>query len=388
MGGNLLTIPYGLERDILFFFQALAIFALAYAAFKMSQRSRETGFFSATMGLCILLVGIAGIQVTIFHALFFAEDAGARQSVLMVGDVFAMTGLACFVLFVEIDQAREIPGPARPNRSYGHSLITFSILAILILVIVLETIEILDSGLRFLLIFLEIFPATLAARTFLHRFKDLEIVRRTNAHRWFFAGLVLTGLSNFLPSLHLFLSFWVFGIASATIVVGGFLMATAWAHFPHLEDLQWLRNLDRLVVFENQGGIPLFEHAFRSETYASDEPNSSSRVAILFPSKKPEELNAVLAAGAMAGVDSLLGEVLASKGHVKEIDYGEKKAIFYRGHQAIFMLVVAAPSQESVYRLEMFGLSFERHYVTDFAKVNTDPRKFQGALSLMRKYFS
>ncbi len=382
VGGNIITVPYGPERDVLFFFQTLAIFALAYATFKMSQRSRETGFFSATTGLCILLIGITCLQVTIFHALFFAEDTDVRQSVLLVGDIVIMGGLVFLIIFVEIDQEGGIPMTPRPARPYRYTKLALVILVVLIPLVIFV------SELRFLLFFLEIFPAAFAARGFIRRFSDMEMVKRTDAPRQFLFGLILAGLSNFLPAFHLIFSFWIFGITSAVIVVGAFLMTSSWAHFPRLEDLQWMRNLDRLIVFESQGGLPLFEHTFHSIAKTSINTTSSPTPGLSAPPEIHQNVNIALAAGAMTGIDSLLGEVLASKGHIKEIDYGEKKAIFYRGKQAIFMLVVAAPSQELLFRLEMFGLSFERQFAEDFAISKTDQPRFQGAETLMWKHFS
>ncbi len=115
-----MAVPYGPDRDVLFFFQTIAIFTLTYVAFKMSQRSRETGFLSATTGLCALLIGIVWIQIVIFHALFYAPDE-ERSFVTMLGDIFAMVGLAFFVIFVEIDQARGIPGNARTKHPYRYT---------------------------------------------------------------------------------------------------------------------------------------------------------------------------------------------------------------------------------------------------------------------------
>ncbi len=357
----------------------------------MSQRSRESGLFSATTGLCALLIGIVLIQIAIFYALFYAPDE-ERTFVTMLGDIFAMVGLAFFVIFVEIDQARGIPKNARSKYPYRYTLLVIIILAILVPVVISEEVGILDSDLRFLLMGLIIIPAYLAARRYIRRFSDMQVVKRNNAPRRFFIGLILTGFSNFLPALLLFLGLaiygvitsyivgWAFLITSAIIVVGSFLMASAWAQFPRFEDLQWMRNLDRLIVFEGQGGIPLFDHAFSPvEADASPEDNT----------KSPKNLSPALAAGAISGLDSLLGEILASEGgHINEIDYGEKKALFYRGKQAIFMLIVTISSQELLYRLEMFGLSFERQYTGDFVKLKTSAGLFQGADSLMWKYFS
>ncbi len=377
-----MAIPYGYERDFLFIFQTLAIFALAYVAFKTGQRSREIGFFSATTGMCLLLVGIAFLQVTIFDALFYAEDTDVRQTVTLLGDVFIMGGLVLFVIFVEIDQARRSPVNVRPIHPYRYTKLAAIMLAVLILLVIL------DSELRFLLFLLELFPAAFAARGFIRGFSNMEMVKRTNARRQFFIGLLLVGLSNFLPAFHLIFGFWIFAITSAVIVVGAFLMVSAWAHFPRLEDLQWMLGLDRLLVFDAEGGLPLFDHAFR----VVEEGSSSSDTSDVPVSDKPtgnlKNLHVAFATGAMTGIDSLLGEILASKGHVKEIDYGEKKAIFYRGKQAIFMLVLAAPSQESVYRLEIFALSFEKQFATELVKNKTDANAFEGALSLLWKYFS
>ncbi len=82
----------------------------------------------------------------------------------------------------------------------------------------------------------------------------------------------------------------------------------------------------------------------------------------------------------------LLGEILASKGHVKEIDHGNKKIIFTHGMETASILITTGQSAEFRYRLEMFHISFERQFkdilkdwdgrVTEFAKTKELIRKF------------
>ncbi|OLS13678.1 MAG: hypothetical protein RBG13Loki_2678, partial [Promethearchaeota archaeon CR_4] len=102
-------MPYGWERDVLFFFQTLTIIALVLASAQMGRRARESSFFSATSGFCILLVCIALFQVTIFHTVFFAVDFESGREILMFGNTCVMTGLVLYIVFIEIDQKRFVP---------------------------------------------------------------------------------------------------------------------------------------------------------------------------------------------------------------------------------------------------------------------------------------
>jgi len=383
-------VPYGWEREVLFFFQTLAILALVVSSVQIGRRSRKTGLFSATSGFCILLVCIALFQITVFHALFFAVDSTSRREILMLGNTFVMTGLVFFIVFIETDQKRStrpppssqastqslpntFPTPSHIGKVRGYR---YTILALAILGVFLPLIIFFDD-LRFALFFSEIVPAGLTTRQFINQFRDMEMVKHNNAPRRFYVGLIVVGLSNFLPALHLVFGYIIFGITSAAIVVGAFLMLASWAQFPRLVDLRWLLNLDRLLVYDSQGGLPLFTYSFKS---AARAPPASPR--------EPAGLKSGVASGALTGIDSLLGEILASDGHIREIDYVDKKVLFYRGQLAIFMLVAAKSSQEYWYRLEMFAISFEKEYADGFDNYKLDPTHLDGAISLMRKYFS
>ncbi|OLS13515.1 MAG: hypothetical protein RBG13Loki_2886, partial [Promethearchaeota archaeon CR_4] len=267
---------------------------------------------------------------------------------------------------------KHIPIPSHSGRINAYR---FSIFALAIFGVLLPLILIVNE-LRFVLFYMELIPAGLVTRHFFHRFREVEMVKYNNAPQRFYVGLLLVGLSNFIPVLHLLFGYIIFGITSAAIVIGAFLMVISWEQFPRLADLQWLLNLDSLLVYDAKGGLPLFTYSFRSTRTPPEFPRESSG------------MKSEVASGALRGIDSLLGEILASKGHIREIDYVDKKVFFFRGQLAIFMLVVTKSSQEYWYRLEMFAISFEKQYTDDFNEHKLDPTYFDGANSLLRKYFS
>ena len=94
-----------------------------------------------------------------------------------------------------------------------------------------------------------------------------------------------------------------------------------------------------------------------------------------------------LAGSALGGVEMLLKEILASKGHIKEIDHGDKKLIFSHGSHTACILLASGSSEEFKYRLEMFHLSFEKQFSKTLPDWSGDLNPFDKADDLIISHF-
>ena len=65
---------------------------------------------------------------------------------------------------------------------------------------------------------------------------------------------------------------------------------------------------------------------------------------------------------ALGGVSSLLKEILACNGQLKEIDHEEKKIIFNHDLSTVCLLFTDSSTSEMVYRLKLFHATFEKEY--------------------------
>lgn len=94
-----------------------------------------------------------------------------------------------------------------------------------------------------------------------------------------------------------------------------------------------------------------------------------------------------LAGSALGGVEMLLKEILASKGHIKAIDHGDKKLVFSHGSHTACILMTSGYSEEFNYRLEMFHLSFEKQFYKILPEWNGDLNPFSKADDLIITHF-
>ncbi|MFX0101721.1 MAG: hypothetical protein ACFFCS_19305 [Candidatus Hodarchaeota archaeon] len=102
---------------------------------------------------------------------------------------------------------------------------------------------------------------------------------------------------------------------------------------------------------------------------------------------KQRKVEGDLTGSAIGGVDMLLSEILASKGHIKEIDHGEKKITFNHGETTACMLITSGSSEEFKYRLEMFHLSFEKQFYEYLTKFSGNVTPYAKSEDLIREFF-
>ena len=129
-------------------------------------------------------------------------------------------------------------------------------------------------------------------------------------------------------------------------VIGGvLLMVHGWHLLPPLHELDGMLKMNQLLIIEKNTSSLLFKYNF---TPVSENDKN--------------DLDSDLASSVMNGIDSLLSEILASKGHIKEIEHSGKMVLFLHGEHSVAILIADPPSDEFKYRLEMFHLNFENEF--------------------------
>ena len=151
------------------------------------------------------------------------------------------------------------------------------------------------------------------------------------------------------------------------------MMTLCWNRFPNLSELDWMLKMERLLLIHRDSSGLLYQYDFIA-TSSKDSKN---------------QVEGSLAGSAIGGVDILLGEVLTSKGHINEIDHGNKKIIFSHGIATECILITTGASAEFRYRLNMFHLSFEKLYGGEkLITWNGEVSQFEKTRDLISKYFS
>ena len=362
------TLEYFISRDLFLLLRFFAVFMIFYMAIQTGKRIRETRFLSATTGFTIFLISFGLFSITTAIPDLYPEFYDSLLILHLKMLVF-IVGMVLFILFVELDEALHSPKPTDKNFKY-----TLTVISIIGVLIIYPLAFILIDDLSMTFVFL-IIPFIIAIRIFLLKFQTLQMVKQSKPTLWFFIGLLLAGLSNFLysPTIYSYLGYYVSIITSLCILIGAFMMTHSWSRLPSLNELDWMLKMERLMVIHLSSSGLMFQYEF--QTMSEQE--------------KGEQVESDLAGSAIGGVNLLLKEILASDGHIKEIDHGDKKIIFTQGVATACILITSGHSKEFRYRLEVFQLSFEKRFKGEQLKEWTgEVRQFSKADDLILLHFS
>ncbi|NWF95788.1 MAG: hypothetical protein HXY34_06565 [Candidatus Thorarchaeota archaeon] len=179
--------------------------------------------------------------------------------------------------------------------------------------------------------------------TYIERVMELETARKTFPELYFGVGFAMSGFANFMLVL------WgvpeVFMAKNALVLAGSLMISYSWRGIPSAEDLSWLLSLDRLLVMGSEASLPIVDFRFRRFDDKSGTEDTDSK-------------DGMLVAGAISGINTLIGEILADSGGLDEIEYGKRTILFHRRKHFVSMLVAQRSIPELRYRLEAFSLAF------------------------------
>lgn len=357
------NLDYGILRDIIFLFRILAIIILIYLAYQTSKKIRETNFISSFTGFTVFLLTFA-----IFHFLlgllnFYPDienESFSYWNSIIVNFLFLL-GMFTFILFTELDYNLHFHEERDSKIKYPLTIISsIGIILLIPLVTMIATI---------LLFIFIIIPFVISSTRFLEAYQDLEIIKKAKTIQFFYSGLALAGFSNFIYTFSYFniVPIWILNILnSISVAVGGILMSRAWNKLPPLTELNWIRKMEKLMVIHIESSSLLFQYTFQ---------------------KLEDDVDQDLAGSAIGGIKMLLGEILASKGKIKEIDHGDKVIIFNHGTHTIGILIASERAAELKYRLDMFHLSFEKRFEDILKDWSGEISEFEKSEVLVQEYF-
>lgn len=358
------TIILGFERDIILLLHSLAAIGIFYLALQSIRRIREGKIASSTTGFTLYLLCFA---LNLFFSSLprFYPDLEYDPIFALFINLSMAIGIFLFVFMNELDSY--LHSPIQEKKRFSFTLSIFSgggIITIIILGI---------FGLESLIIdiIVIVVPLAISCGKFMDKFMKLEVVKQSNPIVWFIIGFALSGFSTYFILLTPIFGNWMFVLMYICILTGALLMTHVWNRLPRLSELNWMLKMERLFVIDSASSGVLYEYNFQSGVNKN----------------KVKQVESDIAGSAMGGVDILLGEILSDKGHIKEIDHGDKKVFFTHGIKTKSILITAGHAEEFRYRLEMFHLSFENQFSDVLLnwKGNTTP--FSKADDLIRRFF-
>jgi len=142
--------------------------------------------------------------------------------------------------------------------------------------------------------------------------------------------------------------------------------------FLSTHQFRWDSCLEQLFVVHQNGSIVLFTCHFQEN-------------AISINSGEYDDLYG----SAIGAIDNILGEILASKGHIKEITLDNEVLSFAFGKHCCFILFAANDFDGMKSCLDKFAADFEMRFAAKLAgNFNCDINEYEEALSIVERHFS
>jgi len=360
------TIEYGFFREITVLLRFFVIFLLFYMAFQTGKRAKEATKLSSTMGLTFFIMS-AGLMHLINTIRYFYVDSSHDLLLSNVASLSHLVGMILFIFFVELDYT--LHKPIQNKNGFYYKLTVISVLLTIILFpISFYFLE--NASIVFVAI---VFPFIIAFIALIRQFKALEMVKRRKILPWFAIGIPLIGFSTFLnaPYFWMILDNWASILNTLCKLIGVAMVTYAWLRLPSLSELDWLQKMERFFIIHLESSGVLYQYSFQK----TDELENS------------EHVDGNLAGTAIGGINTLLGAILNSGGHIKQIDHGGKKVLFTQGIKAASILIAKGDSDELRYRLELFHSMFERQFGEKLRAFNGDITPFRKINDLLIKIF-
>lgn len=341
-------LPKGPFRDILLIFWFGALLSIGGLISLLLGRIRSTTkkarFISPTVGFMFFEMGFLifiaqrGLFLFLNYGRIFNGVFYESSNIVMLVSFVVM------VFFTEFSNA--LYRENKSKRVY-FSLTLFAIIVNPIMLITLKYFADIDYEISFSF---AAFPVIMASVFFMEKFKDLRVVQQKKVMPWYFIGMAMAGFSNvigYTEDLAIALPYWNLMI-HYSLVISGLAMGT-WTlrKLPDPSELEWMEKLEKLLIIEDKASILLYQYNFRKS-----KAGEKDQGAYL------DDLTGT----ALGGISSLLKEILANKGRLKEIDHEERKIIFNHDLSTVCLLFADASTSEMIYRLKLFHATFEKEY--------------------------
>ncbi|TFF98955.1 MAG: hypothetical protein EU541_06170 [Promethearchaeota archaeon] len=355
-----------LIQDTLVVLHYFSLFIVFYLAYQIGKKIPEDNILSISTGFTLYLI-VFGLYVNItgLPALYSEKQEFLMQLVYP----FLIIYLGGMIVYIFLSEFEQIQYSLQDDKSkiFSYRLTIIASIGYIIF-ISLAFFGYYDPIFSF---FIVLIPFIIATNAIMKKFKGLVIVKRKKPNRWFYAGLSISGFSNALTGFYFMFGESIMIIRYVAVIVGSLLMVYGWRLLPPLSELDWMMKMNQLLIIDNNSSSLLFKYNF---TQISEQ--------------NEKDIDSDLASSAMSGIDSLLSEILASEGHIKEIEHSGKIVLFLHGTYSDCVLIADAHSDEFKYRLEMFHLNFENKFKTELATFSGEITPFRETESLIREYFS
>ena len=361
-----LTIEYGIVREFIIFLRYFASYLLFFLAYKTGKKGKKTSIFSATIGLTFFLIS-SGLMHLINTFRFYYFDVSYDLIFSLGVSAIQLVGFILFIFLVEMDNAHHNLNQTEKRFTYRLTLISLTI------IIIIYPISFILIGSPSIIFIFVLIPFLFAFWEFTKKFESLDMVKKSKAFQWFIIGAVISGFSNFLnmPIIRSSIGDWASFLNSSFIVIGCSMMFLGWSRLPSLSELDWLKQMERIIILHVDSSSLLYQYDFQVE--------SSSFLK--------EGIDTQLAGSAIGGISTLLKEILDSKGHIRNIDHGGKKILFKQGLTAVSILFASEFSDEVWYRLGTFHTMFEKKFSESLKNWMGDVTIFSKTQDLILKHF-
>ncbi|MFX0098406.1 MAG: hypothetical protein ACFFCS_02420 [Candidatus Hodarchaeota archaeon] len=346
---TLTPLTSGPFRDIIliFWFGAmLSIAALIFLLFGRIKSTQKARFFSPTTGYMFFEMGFLIFIAQRGLFLFFNYGGIFTENYYETSNIVMLVSFVIMIFFVEFSNLLH-RDESKKKKKFYFILTLYAAIVNPVLLYSLKYFADLDLEISFSF---AVPPVIIANAIFMMKFKDLRIVKQKKAMIWYFTGMSMAGFSNvigYLEDIVIGLPNWNFIIHYSMVIIGLSLGTWTFRNLPDPSELDWMSALEKLLIIEDHASILLFQYNFRKT-----EENIQKQGTYL------DDLTGT----ALGGVSSLLKEILASKGHLKEIDHEEKKIIFNHDLSTVCLLFTKSSTSEMMYRLKIFHATFENEY--------------------------
>jgi len=318
---------------------------------------KSTGKNDSTFGLAIYFLTFA-IYCFSTNTAFLYQEVFDRFGLSFLGSITWIIGIIVLVYTVETDLTK--------GRAKLPLATIFSIIQTLVIFLAIWMNIGIPPETAFIGLSLAIIYVTYG---YIRKVMQLEIARETFPQVWFALGLTLSGFANFIVVFSY--AYDGFLLKSILILVGALSINYSWRGIPSADDLDWLLALDRLLIIESETSLPLVDFTFKTLNGID-----------------ASEKDGMLVAGAISGINTLIGEILADSGGLDEIEYGSRTILFHHRKDFTVMPVAEKSMRELRYRLESFGVSFENEYGEKVAEFDGMVHHFNDAVKIIRDVFS
>jgi len=347
----------------------LSNFIIVLIAYRLYSKTRRQ--ITGTLGLCIYFIGFAFFS--------YISDISLRSSgdiypaMIFASFMFVFCGII-FIYLVERDMKKiGISFIKTSLYSSIYALITCSVVVVFFVSGELEAylISVPFMGLAIAWLYIGL--------KYIKSMSTMELFQRHNPKFWFMFGFTLSGFSLFLlvfaadyPLLIL--------VKDAFILIGCISIAYSWKNLPNVNELDWILIIRRLIVIESNTNVPIYDFIFQTKTLEEETDRT------IEDREAPTDSN--LIAGAMSGINNLIGEILSSSGGLDEITYSNFKIIFHRRSNIICILISEESRLEHRFRLETFGINFEKRFFNELINFDGEISAFEETDELIQEIFS